>query len=95
MFRVKLTPAAAERFSSLHPDIRKQLKPALKELYHTPCLGKGLHHELMGFRTLKVKRYRIVYKIDDIGRTVIVYAIGHRRDIYETLTELMRLKEDS
>ena len=90
MYRVKLTATAAEMFNNLHPDIKKQLKATLKELYKTPYLGKTLQNELIDFRSLKLKRYRIIYQIDDQSKTIIIYAIGLRRDIYEVITELVR-----
>ena len=91
MYRVKLTPTAAEIFNRLHPDIKKQLKSLLKALYNTPYIGKALQDELINFRSLKMKRYRAIYQIDDHNKTIIVYAIGHRRDIYEIITELNML----
>jgi mRNA interferase RelE/StbE len=90
MYRVKLTPTAAKMFNLLHPDIKKQLKAILKILYDTPHLEKALQGELIGFRSLKMKRYRIIYQIDDSNKTIIVYTIGHRRDIYEIIAELIR-----
>ncbi len=89
-YRVKLTATAAEMFNNLHPDIKKQLKATLKELYKTPYLGKTLQNELADLRSLKMKRYRTIYQIDDQNKTIIIYAIGHRRDIYEVITELIR-----
>jgi len=88
MYRVKLTPTAGRMFSNLHPIIKKQLKSALKELYGTPSLGKALRNELIGFRSLKMKRYQVIYQIDNRDKAVIIYSIGHRRDIYEIVTQL-------
>ena len=85
MYRVKLTPTASLMFRNLHPTIRKQLKSILKELYQNPRLGKKLQNELAGFRSLKMKRYRTIYQIDNQKKEVIIYAIGHRRNIYEIL----------
>jgi len=90
MYRVKLTPTAVKMFNRLHPDIKKQLKAILKTLYDTPHLGKALQGELIDLRSLKMKRYRTIYQIDDHNKTIIVYAIGHRRDIYEIIAELIR-----
>lgn len=90
MYRVKLTPTAAEMFNRLHPRIKKQLKSILKELYVTPYLGKALQDELIDLRSLKMKRYRAIYKIDDYNKTIIIYAIGHRMEIYEIITKLIR-----
>ncbi len=90
MYRVKLTPTAAEIFNRLHPDIKKQLKSRFKTLYDTPHMGKALQDELIYFRSLKMKRYRAIYQIDDNSKTIIIYAIGHRRDIYGIITEMIR-----
>lgn len=38
-----------------------------------------------GFRFYRFMRYRIVYKIDVENTHVIIWAIGHRSDIYENL----------
>ena len=89
MYRVKLTPTAGRMFKSLHPAIKKQLKSMLKELYENPYLGKALRNELINFRSLKIKRYRVIYQIDNRNKEAIIYAIGHRRDIYEIITEFV------
>jgi len=89
MYRVKLTPTAGRMFNSLHPTVKKQLKSILKELYKNPCLGKELRDELIDFRSLKMKGYRVIYQIDNRNKRAIVYAIGHRRDIYEIVTKIV------
>jgi mRNA interferase RelE/StbE len=76
-------------FNSLHPTVKKQLKSILKELYKNPYLGKELRDKLIDFRSLKMKGYRAIYQIDNRNKKAIVYAIGHRRDIYETVTKLV------
>ena len=89
MYRVKLIPAASRMFNSLHPTIKKQLKSTLRGLYENPYLGKELRDELINFRSLKIKRYRAICQIDNQNKEAIVYAVGHRRDIYEIVTELV------
>ncbi len=88
MYRVKLTPTASLMFRNLHPTIKKQLKEILIELYQNPYLGKKLQNELADFRSLKMKRYRAIYQIDNKKKEVIIYAIGHRRNIYEIITSV-------
>ncbi|MCK5229610.1 MAG: type II toxin-antitoxin system RelE/ParE family toxin [Desulfobulbaceae bacterium] len=65
------------------PEIKKAAKAALKELAKNPYPGKELQAELSGFRSYKFLRYRIIFKADTQKKTIIVWAIGHRRDIYE------------
>jgi len=93
MYRVKLTPTAIRFFKNLHPEVRKQLKTALNILKDNPYSGKQLREELSFFRTLKIKRYRIIYQANDNLRHIIVVALGHRRDIYKVTTKLFRQDE--
>ena len=45
-------------------------------------LGKPLRFELEGHWSARRGPYRIVYRIDDDARTVLVVAVAHRADIY-------------
>ena len=89
MYRVKLTPSAGLMFKNFHPTIKKQLKFILRELYKKPYLGKKPQDELAGFRSLKMKRYRAIYQIEIQRKEVIIYAIGHRKNIYEIVANLL------
>ncbi len=86
-YRVKLTVSANNFAKKLNPEIKKAAKEALKELAKNPFLGKELQTELSGFQSYRFLRYRIIYKVDIQGKIIIVWAIGHRRDVYETLSE--------
>jgi len=85
-FRVKITSFANDVGKKLPPETRKAAKSALKILAADPYSGKQLQADLSGFWTFRFQRYRIVYQIDTRMRILIVWAIGHRRDIYETLS---------
>jgi len=57
--------------------------------------GKALVAELTGFRSLRVARYRVLYKVEK--ERVIIVAVGIRRegdtkDIYARAKRLLRLK---
>ncbi len=82
-YRVKITPFANRTAKKFSPEVKKAAQAALKELAKNPYLGKELQAELSGFRSCKFLRYRIIFKADTQGKTIIVWAIGHRRDIYE------------
>jgi mRNA interferase RelE/StbE len=86
-FQVKVTSHANEAGKKLNPEIRKAAKVALKELALNPYLGKELQVELSGFWSLRFLRYRIIYRVDVPQKIIIVWAIGHRRDIYEAFNE--------
>ncbi len=86
-YQVRLTTVANNTARKLNPEIKKAAKVALKELSENPFLGKELQAELNGFWSYRFLRYRIVYRTDIEEKIIIVWAIGHRRDIYETMSE--------
>ena len=85
-YQVKITPFANRTTKKFSPEIKKAAKAALKELAQNPFLAKELQAELSGFWSYKFLRYRIVFKVDAMEKVIVVWAIGHRRDIYETLS---------
>lgn len=90
MFKIKLTPTATHSFHRLHPEVKKQFKDALIALKGNPYYGKQLREELNFFRSFKIKRYRVIYQVDDNLKHIVVVALGHRRDIYEVATKLLQ-----
>ena len=42
--------------------------------------GEPLRHRLKGFWKLRVGDYRIIFRVSD--QTVLIVAIGHRKDVY-------------
>lgn len=89
-FQVKVTAYASEAGKKLPPETRKAAKSALQILAANPYIGKQLQADLNGFWTFRFQRYRIVYRIDMRIKIIVVWAIGHRRDIYETFSEFAK-----
>ena len=82
-YHLEIPPDVASSLRRLSPDIKKSVKEALRALAWEPDLGDRLTGELEGFWRYRVRRYRIVYMPARETRTILIYAIGHRRDIYE------------
>ena len=55
-------------------------------------MGTELTGELDGFRSYRIKRYRIIYRVNEEESCLEVYHVGHRRDVYETLRSLLARK---
>jgi mRNA interferase RelE/StbE len=89
-FRIRLTPEAARFIAKLHPENRKIIRQALDEIRQNPLSGYDLQEELSGFKSFRSKRYRVIYKVDELGHSIDVYFVGHRRDVYEQLGVLLR-----
>jgi addiction module RelE/StbE family toxin len=88
-FKIRFTHEAARLFSKLHPENKKLIKLALYELSKAPYSGHNLQEELAGFKSYRSKRYRILYKINEVENIIEVYFIGHRKDIYEQFRRLL------
>lgn len=85
----KLVYAAACRRQILRlPSALKPLvKRAIEQLAQDPHTGKRLERELAGYLSLRAKRYRVIYRVDESSRTIEIHYVGHRRDIYEVFAE--------
>jgi mRNA interferase RelE/StbE len=89
-FRPDIPPHVAEAVRSLHPDLKRSIKAAVRAIANYPECGETLQRELNGLRKYRVRRFRIVYAIDRKARVIRLMAIGHRRSIYEELTAKLR-----
>ena len=63
--------------------IRKAIETKLTS--HPDIYGKPLRRSLAGYRKLRAGDYRIIFTIAE--REVRVWAIGHRRDVYDIVME--------
>jgi mRNA interferase RelE/StbE len=88
-WRLRFTPEASRLVSSLHPEIKKQIKKALNDLSENPYAGKDLQEELSGFKTQRLKQYRIIYDVNENQKSIRVYYVGRRRDVYEQFRRLV------
>lgn len=93
-YEVLLIKAAEDDYNNLDGTIKKQAKAQLGKLTVSPelgwPLGKKMELDLTGYRCLHFygNKYRIVYRVDEGKRQVIVVGIGRREraQIYEAAT---------
>ena len=78
--------------------VQEGLRTSLRRLEHEPELqGKPMIDELVGYRSVRAvgQRYRIIYRVEDERVTVLVVALGIRKqgdkkDVYELAKKLLR-----
>jgi mRNA interferase RelE/StbE len=90
VFHSVIPPTVADLIRSLHPDLKRAVKLAIRAIATNPECGEPLRRELKGLWKYRVRRYRIVYAIDRKARTINLMAIGHRRSIYEELSAQLK-----
>ena len=94
-FKMRFTPEASRLLSKFHPESKILIKQALNDLQQNPYLGNDLQEELYGFKSFKIKRYRIIYNIDETTNFVQIFYVGHRRDVYEEFRLLVKNLQES
>lgn len=82
-YRVEIAPPVGSALRRLAPDIKRQVKSALRAIACDPTIGVPLLRELGGLYKYRVRRFRIVYEIVARPRSIRVVAVGHRRSIYD------------
>ena len=89
LYQIKMSDVVFDLIPSFHPDLKKLIKEALKDLKKDPNLGKFLIADLSGFQSYRLKRYRIIYKTNIKSKTVMIHYMGHRRNVYELFSEMV------
>ena len=88
-WKMRFTPESSRLLSKLHPENKKLIKQVLTDLRQNLHMGKDLQAELSGFKSLRLKQYRIIYNINEEKNFLQIYHIGQRRDIYEEFKRLL------
>jgi mRNA interferase RelE/StbE len=89
-YRPDIPSPIAELIRHLPPELKRDIKQALRSLSSDPFCGTPLIGELCGLWRIKVRRFRIVYAPDRNAQVVRIFAIAHRREVYEKTAELVR-----
>ena len=80
-FRSDIPPHVAEVIRSLHPDLKRSIKAAVRAIATDPECGEPLLRELNGLWKYRVRRFRIVYIVDRKTRVIRLMAVGHRQHV--------------
>jgi mRNA interferase RelE/StbE len=80
MYEIQFTDQARQDISNLPKFIKRMVQEAVDSMIVDPkSEGIELCRDLKGLWSWHVGDYRIVYEIE---QRVIVYSVGHRKDIY-------------
>lgn len=83
MFEIIYHPDVQKDLTHISSEIKQRIRKTIEsKLTLAPHeFGETLRRTLKGYWKLRVGDYRVIYKIE--GNTVIIFRIGHRREIYE------------
>jgi mRNA interferase RelE/StbE len=88
-YRLRVADPLKELLRTLHPGLKRKVRAGIDAVLEDPSTGKELRDELSGLRSLRVGRFRIVYRVAR-RRVIEVIAVGPRRTIYEETYRLIR-----
>jgi mRNA interferase RelE/StbE len=81
---VKFSDQVSAALKSLHPDTRREIRRALSDLEAGKKRDtKALKAPLHGFSRLRVGKYRVIYRHDPEGNSLIAEFLDGRSTVYE------------
>ena len=89
IYRARYTPEASRFIRKLHPTIKAAVRAGIRDITEAPLVGRELQFELRGFRSYRVGRYRIIYRINEEASYIEIHYVGPRRDVYESFRDLL------
>lgn len=72
-----------KQFKKITPKDTSRIRDRIKELSGNPYLGVRLRGELGAFWKDRIGDYRIIYKIEEDSKRIVLYDVGLRKNIYE------------
>jgi mRNA-degrading endonuclease RelE of RelBE toxin-antitoxin system len=88
-WKMRFTPEMSRLVAKLHSENKGQLKQALNRFRQNPFIGKDLQEELVEFKSLRLKKYRIIYTVSEEANYIEIYYIGRRGDVFEQCRRLL------
>ena len=89
---IRTTDEISAYIRSLPPALKKRIHSALDQIRMQPGEGKPLQRELEGYRSFRIGKFRIIYRVTI--KEIEVVAIGPRRTIYEETMRLMKKQDE-
>ena len=85
MYKIDYVESVTDDLAPISKSNKEQIRKAIeKKLGTNPIeFGKPLQYSLKGLRRLRVGDYRVVFKIEEEDKTVLIIKIGHRSEVYE------------
>ncbi len=77
---VDATNSFNNSIKSADKSILDRLYKQIEKIRENPDIGKPLRYDMKGERTIYVKPYRLIYRVD--GETLLLLQFSHRKDVY-------------
>lgn len=93
-FTVEITDFGSKglkKIAKRNSRIRDEIDRIVKKIAYDPEIGRKLTSDLFGMRTVESAdgKYRVIYKLENARRKVVVYAVGLRKHVYDDLARVL------
>ncbi|MBI5190790.1 MAG: type II toxin-antitoxin system RelE/ParE family toxin [Nitrospirae bacterium] len=88
-FVLEFRPRVVKDFKKLDVTVQRLVQNALAKIASSPEIGKPLKPPFQGMYSVRAGSYRIIYEVHNEIITVLIVAIGHRREVYDKLRNLL------
>ena len=92
-WRLVITPKVQEALRTVPPETKRYVRRAFQEIAKNPWIGKPLRDDLVGLHSLRVRRFRVVYRMERHIVTVVVVGVGPRETIYGEIASALRVSQ--
>jgi mRNA interferase RelE/StbE len=85
VYEVLVTAEARTDMASLPIGIQKRAQDIFERLVAWPQVSgaKPLRHDLRGAFRIRTGDWRVLFRVEEASKRVIVFRLAHRRDVYE------------
>lgn len=87
--KLRASEHVRELLRGAHPHIKRKLRAVLEHIQSEPEAATALRDELLGLRSFRVGRLRIIYRVPR-SDTIDIVAIGPRKTVYEETFNLVK-----
>jgi mRNA interferase RelE/StbE len=89
-YKLRTPEQIALSIRSLHPELKRKVKSALKATLSDPDhAGKHLKEDLEGLQSFRVGRARLIYRVAR-NHAIEIVAFGPRKTIYEETYRILK-----
>jgi len=84
MYHIRILEEASRELARLDKPVGRRIVERINWLSEklNDIRPEPLRGDLIGFYKLRIGDYRIIYEIIHDEKTIVIHAIGHRREIY-------------
>ena len=84
MYNIRILEEASRDLARLDKSIGRRIVERIKWLSEklNDIRPEPLRRDLIGLYKFRIGDYRVIYQIIHEGKTIVIHAVGHRREIY-------------